>query len=336
MTRRLQLRHPWNIAAGVAVALLTPVIVIGLSVGVAVRATTLPPEAAFRVNDLVVTKESLQNSVRTLQSFYGLTAPADASRQSEYRQATTHTILLGMVLQQEAEKRGLTTSEEQARALLDSFIKQNVTPPDQVGFLQYLRDSALSEQDVIGELKRQRETTALYHAITDGAASSVTQDDVRSYFEGHSSEMVIPERRHLRNIVVDTEDQARELEQQLRDGGRFENLASVRSLDGQTRDHGGDLGTLSADQLDPEFARSAFAAAPNSYFGPVRTSRGWNVGQVLEITPAVPLSYEQAREPLLNRLRQQRADVAWSEWQSHLFGTLRITYADGYGPVARG
>lgn len=56
--------------------------------------------------------------------------------------------------------------------------------------------------------------------------------------------MVTPERRHLRNIVVDSEQKATELAEQAKSSAGFAQLAAENSMDESIADKGGDLGTL--------------------------------------------------------------------------------------------
>lgn len=86
-------------------------------------------------------------------------------------------------------------------------------------------------------------------------------------------EMVSPERRRLRNIVVDSERMALSIVERAARGADFARLAAEYSLDQSTNDKGGELGALTADQLDKEFATAAFRSKDGATFGPNESYR---------------------------------------------------------------
>jgi peptidyl-prolyl cis-trans isomerase C len=330
---RVRPRYPWSIVLGLLLTALTPVIVITLAVLLASLTTRLPAGAAFRADGVVISDDALQQRIRVLGALYGLQPPADPARADAFRRAAANAVMLSTVLDKAARDDGIVVSEQQSRQLLQNFIEKNVHPPGQAGFIQLLRDAGASQPDVVDELSRQQATSELYHRVTDEAAAEVNEPAARAYFDQHHADMTVPEKRHLRNIVVDTEDEAQQLLTELRSGSDFGQLAAQSSVDDTGRSTGGDLGTLSADQLEPSYAHAAFSAAPGGYYGPVQTPQGWNVGQVEQVMPSVPLRFEQVGVPLLEQLRQQRADVAWSTWLSQRLARADVTFADRYRPV---
>ncbi len=90
-----------------------------------------------------------------------------------------------------------------------------------------------------------------------------------------------PRALDLQIIVVDSEEEAQEILGQLGNGADFAQLARERSLDEQARGNGGDLGFFGTGEMVPEFERAAFAAAPGELVGPVQTTFGYHVIQVV-------------------------------------------------------
>ncbi|MGH3624029.1 MAG: peptidylprolyl isomerase [Sciscionella sp.] len=54
----------------------------------------------------------------------------------------------------------------------------------------------------------------------------------------------------------------------------------ANSIDGSTRSKGGDLGEVAEEQLQPDYAKVAFAAGNGEIFGLVKNNYGWNIGRV--------------------------------------------------------
>jgi peptidyl-prolyl cis-trans isomerase C len=104
-------------------------------------------------------------------------------------------------------------------------------------------------------------------------------------------------------------------------------------LDGGTRDKQGDLGVLTAAQLEPEYAKAAFAAPPGTVFGPVQTRFGWNVGQVTEVVPSTQPAFDQVKERVRDEARSERALGVWRTWLGERIRQAAVEYADDYRPA---
>ena len=90
----------------------------------------------------------------------------------------------------------------------------------------------------------------------------------------------------LRHILVGSEDEAREILDELAAGGDFARLAEERSSDEASAANGGALGVddqecldlaTARQSLDPQFVAGAFDARAGVPTGPVETQFGWHV-----------------------------------------------------------
>lgn len=80
----------------------------------------------------------------------------------------------------------------------------------------------------------------------------------------------------VRHILVETEDEALQVLNDLNDGTDFATLAADRSV-GPTGPEGGDLGCLPSTNYVPEFAEAVDTAELGVFVGPVQTQFGWHV-----------------------------------------------------------
>ena len=80
------------------------------------------------------------------------------------------------------------------------------------------------------------------------------------------------------HILVETEQQAQSLMEQVRNGANFADLARQHSRcpSGQ---QGGDLGAFGRGQMVPEFEQAAFDNPVGALVGPVRTQFGYHLVQ---------------------------------------------------------
>lgn len=326
-------RLPGTVLGRVALAVLPPLVLLGAIALVAQQTNRLPSDAAFRVYGTVVTKAELAQRVKVLGALYGLRAPGDPAQLDAFRRVTAQSMAESTVLDRAAADRHIVITDQQARPALDDLIA-HLNPPGQASFITLLRDTRASESDVLDELKRQGRVTALYQQITDPLTGSVTEADIEDYFRQHQAQLATPEQRHLRNIVVATQPEADQIMTELRGGADFAVEAQRSSLDQATSEAGGDLGFLTADQLEDGYVRIAFDSPKGGLFGPVHTTDGWDIGQVLDVRPSVPASLAQVHDQLANQLRQDRAGQAWQAWVAGQVQRAEVRYAPGYQPVA--
>ncbi len=96
-----------------------------------------------------------------------------------------------------------------------------------------------------------------------------------------------------RQIVVDTEDEAKQIVQRLKAGEDFATLAKDVSKDATTKDQGGDLGWFSQGSHDPILERAAFSLQPNAVSEPLQIGGQWTVVQVVEAAQLRPMTAEE-------------------------------------------
>jgi peptidyl-prolyl cis-trans isomerase C len=148
----------------------------------------------------------------------------------------------------------------------------------------------------------------------------VTEDDVTKAFAERKDQLAVPEKRHLRDLVVAGEDDANRALARIKGGESFATVAKAVSLDGATKAQGGDLGTVARAQLDPAYAAVAFSAAKGATYGPVQTRTGWHVGQVVDITAGHPVTLSEVHDSLKATLL---GEAQLAQWDTYLADRLR-------------
>ena len=83
------------------------------------------------------------------------------------------------------------------------------------------------------------------------------------------------------HILVKTEQEAREIIDQLNRGVSFSKLAMEKSLCGSAR-KGGDLGVFGRGRMVREFENAAFSLQKGEISQPIKTQFGWHVIKRLE------------------------------------------------------
>lgn len=318
--------------ARIASLVLGVLVLLGSALQVAVaQVTALPDNAVLRTGDTVVTENEFRQRVDVLEALYGLKPPTHGPKLDRFRRDAAKSIAVSLILDRAAAERNVVVADKQARDVLNKIIEEQLRG-GRDAFVQFLGTQGINESDVLAEVRRQLATSKLFEHVTANVKPT-TEAEVRRTYQQRKHEMVRPERRHLLNIVVDSKENATAIIKLARSGANFARLASQYSLDRSTKDRGGDLGTLSAEQLDTHYAQAAFGADEGAVFGPIKTQHGWNVGKVVGIEPAQQLPFGEVKKQLEAELNTKRKLDAWRSWLGHQIRAADVEYADDYRPA---
>lgn len=127
------------------------------------------------------------------------------------------------------------------------------------------------------------------------ASIVVPEKDIEAEYNANLESYRRKEEVHARHILYRSEgtpdkDAAAKAKadvavKKLKAGADFGELAKAESDDPGSKGNGGDLGAFSRGRMVKEFEEAAFSAEPKVIVGPVKTSYGYHVIQVLEKTP---------------------------------------------------
>src|SRR3954453_9175245 len=128
---------------------------------------------------------------------------------------------------------------------------------------------------------------------TEGRAAT-TDENMKKVYEDAAKQISGEQEVHARHILVESEEQAKKIEEQLKKGADFAELAKKESKDPGASD-GGDLGFFTKDQMVPEFSTAAFALEPGKISDPVKTQFGWHIIKVEEKRTRKAPDFEQVK-----------------------------------------
>lgn len=107
--------------------------------------------------------------------------------------------------------------------------------------------------------------------------------------------------------------------ERLEAGEKFEDLARELSEDSAAKTSGGDLGYQTFDQLAPEIRRTAEALDVGEHSRVIKTARGYHIVLVEDYEPEKPMTFEEARPKLEQKLRKQDAPLYAFEAAQEMF-----------------
>ncbi len=142
--------------------------------------------------------------------------------------------------------------------------------------------------------------------------------DIAAYYRDNESDYQRDEQVSARHILVRagderSADEARARIAQARariEGGEdFAAVAAELSDDPGSKDRGGDLGTFGRGQMVPPFEEAAFSASAGDLVGPVETSFGVHLIEVLNRTQGGVQPLDEVATSISNRLAAERAQA---------------------------
>ncbi len=111
-------------------------------------------------------------------------------------------------------------------------------------------------------------------------ADAVTDAAVKRLYEEQANLIEPSKEIKARHILVETEDEAKEIRARLVAGAEFAALAFETSKDAATRLEGGDLGYFTHESMLLPFADAAFALQDGEISKPIKTRYGWHIIKV--------------------------------------------------------
>ena len=183
--------------------------------------------------------------------------------------------------------------------------------------------------DVKRHLAFERNKVLMETLLQDTGKAALTDDAMHKVYDEAVKQMPPEEEVHARHILVPTEAEAKDIEDQLKKGADFATLAKEKSKDPGAAD-GGDLGYFTKEQMVPEFSDAAFKLEKGQISDPVHTQFGWHIIQVEDKRTKPTPTFDQVRSQLENFV----AHKAQAEMVENLRKSATIERLDQPPPAA--
>ncbi|HYW64887.1 MAG TPA: peptidylprolyl isomerase [Bradyrhizobium sp.] len=156
-------------------------------------------------------------------------------------------------------------------------------------------DKKIAERDDFKtRLAFARNRLLMDNLLASEGKAATTDENMKKVYEDAAKQISGEQEVHARHILVETEDQAKKIEDELKKGADFAEQAKKESKDPGASD-GGDLGFFTKDQMVPEFSAVAFTLEPGKISDPVKTQFGWHIIKVEEKRTRKAPDFEQVK-----------------------------------------
>ena len=210
--------------------------------------------------------------------------------------------------------------------ILDSYLEERVLVLEaRARGLVKADANAAAEQDAV---QRMLSTDVL-------KGIEIPRTAVVAYYESHPSEFETGETVTLRQILVPTESEARDVRRRLqKDQKNFEALARTRSKAPEAS-AGGLMGTFSRGQLPPDLEAAAFALPAGGMSDVLHTSLGYHILRVDSRTSAKKASLDESESRVRGTLLRESSDQKVRQFVSELMARAKVNHAAAQLPSRR-
>jgi peptidyl-prolyl cis-trans isomerase C len=206
-----------------------------------------------------------------------------------------------MVKQQTA--RGAPDNDQLRNAVRENLINREVVAQEAA------RAGIAKQPQVQGQIEVARQQILIDAYINEWMAKNPVSDaDIEKEYERVKAAQGSKEYK-ARHILVESEDQAKQLIADLKKGAKFDELAQKHTKDTGTKERGGDLDWNVPGVFDKQFSDAMVGLQKGKYTeAPVRTRFGYHVIQLDDVREAKFPSLAEAKPRIQQSLVQRKVD----------------------------
>jgi peptidyl-prolyl cis-trans isomerase C len=217
----------------------------------------------------------------------------------------------------QARGGGTSLAPEVRQALLEPYLEERI-------LVLEARARGLSAR---GDAE-EKENESVRRLLSDAVLSrvSLTDAELDAYCREHARDFDRPERIRLRQILVPTSNEARDVVRRLKkDPKSFATLAQTRSRAPEAST-GGSMGTFGRGELPSELEAAAFGLAAGETSDVVQSPLGYHVLRVDERVAASQTGLPQCREAARAELLRQKSDMSVREFVQGLMARAKVNH----------
>ncbi|MDO5725806.1 MAG: peptidylprolyl isomerase [Tissierellia bacterium] len=194
---------------------------------------------------------------------------------------------------QEAKKANLEATD----AEIEEEVNEILNEVGEEEFNNMLESLKISKETYMNMIKDTKTVDNYVQKKLD--EFDVSDDEVKSYYEENKDDLKKVKASH---ILVETEEDAKNVIKRLENGEDFEEVAKEVSLDPGSAVSGGDVGFFSRGMMVPEFEEYAFSGAIGEVSEPVESQYGFHIIKVTEVKDDL----DSAKEEITQLIKQRK------------------------------
>lgn len=267
-------------------------------------AATVVEAIVVRVGDRIITRSQYERRLRDAFTETEQLRPAERqAARDTIKKNIVNELISELLIKDRADRLGITVSEAEIKDAVGRLKQQYGIETDEQ-FEASLRTSGLTRTDMEARLRDTLVTNKVFGRELRNRGD-LSDPELRERYNREKEQYRLPERAHLREIVILKEGNAEEQKQRAAEvaeaarkaGADFAGIASTMSQSG-SREKGGDLGEVAKGDLVAELDKAVFTAPSGSIIGPLETKSAWHIVRVEQRLPSEVPGFEAVKDRL--------------------------------------
>lgn len=295
------------------------------------------------VNGIAITADQIEPMVQQWMAGFAdriaqWTPQYVEQRRKEKIRQLVDQLIVEHLLDQQAIAKGIVITDAQVDQAIAQMAGQ-MQPS--ISTAEYLAKVRQSGRD-IGQLREQIKRQLAREQVCEDAVAGkldVPDQEALDYYNTHKEQFQEPEQVRASHILLKPDpsskdpnqaragliSKAEQLLAQIKAGADFSELARTHSqCPSASKD--GDLGYFKRGEMEAAFEKMAFELPVGQVGGPVQTSYGVHIIKALDHRQAYQLTFDQAKDRIIQTLANQRRQQLLREYIDSLRSTAEIEY----------
>lgn len=271
-----------------------------------------------RVGNIVITLEEFNRKFKETESLHGPLVSYRTDIVKNLKEDLLNRLIEEKLIILKADELGIMISkkylEERIETIKEDYPQQSFQKMFTDEQLDYKRwKEGIKDKLLAGKVIRQE----LNSLIT------VQESEAIEYYQRHADQYNLSDQVKARQIVVNTEESALEILEELEGGADFSKLAREKSLspDGQ---QGGELGFFARGQMPLEFEEVAFSLLPGKLSEVVTSKYGYHIFLIDEKKKAAEVPFSQVKNEIIEKIWTKKQKKAYRKWMESLKDNVTI------------
>jgi parvulin-like peptidyl-prolyl isomerase len=239
-----------------------------------------------KIGDSVITQADFEREMKGLPEFVQKMFEGASGKESFLNE-----LIKRELLYKEALKKGLDKDPEYVKKLED--------------FKKITLVGLLLQKEIEGKVK-------------------VSDQEVKDYYEKNKGKFAPVTQIRASHILVKTEEEAKQIEEKLKKGEDFAQLAKKYSIDTATAKNGGDLGYFSKGQMVPEFESAAMSLKPGQISEPVKTKFGYHIIKVTDKKMGQTVDFDKVKNLISQNLMAEKQKEVFDSYVEGLKKSFKV------------
>ena len=209
-------------------------------------------------------------------------------------------------------------NEEGMKKIADELVNQELF------YLEALKNGLDKNEEYISEVERMKESILKQFAVNNLLKEvKISDEEVTEYYESHKEYFKKPEMVDASHILVDDEELAKKIKEEILNGKDFKE-AALEYSSCPSKNSGGNLGQFGRGQMVPEFEEAVFAMEIGEISEPVKTQFGYHLIKLTDRIAERDSSLEEVKNEIRNRCITEKQDKEYNSKKEELKNKYKV------------